>query len=175
MSTAIGTATRRLAPIHWTMIACASFPAPALAECVQERAIYGDTDGAYELRFEPLESEAAAASNRFKVAVLKTPLMLDGYVMYSDQPAQSNGIILFNCPGGDVTGAELSACTVWQGTIFASDEAGNTDVLPPEGTNAAARLLLPDFGPAVRKSSIWGEGKATVAPSDVLTFKGCAQ
>lgn len=105
----------------------------------------------------------------------KTSLMLDGYVMQSDDPPQSNGIILFNCPGGDVTGAELSACTVWQGTISASDEAGKTDVLPSEGAEAAARLLLPDFGPAVRKSSIWGEGKATVAPSDVLTLKGCAQ
>jgi len=39
---------------------------------------------------------------------------------------------------------------------------------------AAEKLVLPGLGPAIRESSAWGEGKASVAPWDVLSFKECA-
>ena len=36
---------------------------PAMAaDCLQERAIYGDAAGVYELRFEPVGSQSAATS-----------------------------------------------------------------------------------------------------------------
>ena len=60
---------------------------PALGqECSQAQAIYGDRDGAYELRFEPVGSESAVTSNHFKVAVLKPDLLLDGVVMPTGEP-----------------------------------------------------------------------------------------
>jgi hypothetical protein len=54
------------------------------------------------------------------------------------------------------------------------DAKGEMDNLQPECAAAAERLVLPGLGPAIRESSAWGEGKASVAPWDVLTFKECA-
>ena len=84
-------------------------------------------------------------------------------------------MIMFNCPEGDVTGADLRACTVWQGMIYASDLTGNISYSAGGRRRGAARLFLPALGPSIRESSIWGEGKATVAPWDVLTLKGCGE
>lgn len=165
----------RLAPVRWAMMAFAVNPALALgSECVQEKAVYGDTDDAYELRFEPTESESSV-SNKFKLAVRNTAVVADGIVMRADDQHHANGKIMFECPEGDVTGADLRACTVWQGTVYASDLKGHISMLPAEGESAAERLFLPALGPSIQKSSLWGKGKATVAPWDVLSLKGCDQ
>jgi hypothetical protein len=148
----------------------AATPAGA-ADCLQEQAVYGDADGAYALRFEPVGSASAATSNHFKVTVAKTDLVLDGIVMQSGEPVRPNGMIMNKCPEGDVTGADIAACTVWEGVIYAIGADGKVALLPDEGAVAATQLLLPDLGPAIRNSAIWG--KATVAPWDVLTFKEC--
>jgi hypothetical protein len=163
---------RPAAPASILCILLAVTPAAA-AECLQEQAVYGDADGAYELRFEPVGSASAVTSNHFKVKVAKTDLVLDGIVMQSGEPVRPNGMIMNNCPQGDSTGEEIAACTVWEGVIYAIGGDGKVGSLPEEGSEAAAQLLLPDFGPAVRNSSIWG--KATVAPWDVLSLKGCVQ
>ncbi|MDR9810767.1 hypothetical protein [Rhizobium hidalgonense] len=144
------------------------------AACKQEQAVYVDRDAAYELRFTPLNSPSAAASNQFKVSVLRTAVVMEGYVMPSEDPVRAIGILMFNCPEGDVTGADLNACTVWQGAVYGVDGEGEMDNLQPEGAAAAEKLVLPGLGPAIRESSAWGEGKASVAPWDVLVFKECA-
>lgn len=143
-------------------------------ECVQEKAVYVDMDNAYELRFEPMGSESAL-SNKFKLAVRNTAVVADGIVMRTDDQLRADGKIMFACPEGDVTGADLRACTVWQGMVYASDLKGHIRALPGEGENAAERLFLPALGPSIQKSSLWGDGKATVAPWDVLSLKGCYQ
>jgi hypothetical protein len=163
----------RLAASASTLSALLAVSPADAAGCLQEQAIYGDADGAYELRFEPVGSPSAATSNHFKIKVGKTDLVLDGIVMQSDEPVRANGMIMHNCPEGDVTGDDIAACTVWQGVIYSVGTDGTVASLPGEGLEAASQVLLPDFGPAVRNSSIWG--KATVAPWDVLTFKECSQ
>jgi hypothetical protein len=145
------------------------------AECKQANAVYADRDGAYELRFTPINSPAAAASNQFKLNVLKTALVLDGYVMPSEDPARSIGMVMFHCPDGDATGADLEACTIWQGMVYGMNAKGEMDNLQPEAGSAADKVVLPGIGPAIRASSIWGAGKASVAPWDVLDFKECAR
>lgn len=147
----------------------------AAAECKQGNAVYGDRDGAYELRFSPINSPAAAASNQFKLNVLKTSLVLDGYVMPSEDPTRTIGMVMFHCPDGDATGADLEACTIWQGMVYAMSAKGKMDNLQPEAADAADKVVLPGIGPAIRGSSIWGEGKASVAPWDVLDFKECVK
>ncbi|THK35075.1 hypothetical protein EHS39_26600 [Ensifer sp. MPMI2T] len=148
---------------------------PALAdECVQAHAIYADPAGTYELRFEPVGSESAVTSNHFKVKVGNTRLSLDGVVMQSGEPLRANGIVMHDCPTGDVTGAELEACTVWEGVIYTVDKAGRIGLLQAEDAPAAGQILLPGFGPSLRTSSAWGEGKANADSSDVFEFKGCA-
>lgn len=152
----------------------ALFPAGLLqaAECTQERAVYADSQGIYELRFETVDPESSASSHSFKMTVKGTKLVLDGYVMPSEPVSRSNGILFNNCPEGDITGDDIAACTVWQGVIYA-DSQGKIDLLPEQGAKAAPELLLAGFGPALQASSAWGPGKATVAPWDVLTLKGC--
>ncbi|MBD9374834.1 hypothetical protein IB238_19590 [Rhizobium sp. ARZ01] len=146
------------------------------AECKQERAIYTDRDGAYELAFEPVGSAAAAVTHRFKVKALKGDLLLDGNIMMGDEVVRSIGMVMHNCPEGDVTGEEIAACTVWQGVMYPLDQAGTpSELVPAEGAGAADRLLLAGFGPALRFSNAWEEKKLSVAPWDVLTYKGCAQ
>lgn len=147
--------------------------AASAAECRQDRALYADRDGAYELTFEPVGSDAAATSHHFKVKILASGVVLDGVVMPGD-PARSNGMVMHDCPEGDVTGEEIAACTVWEGVIYALDGAGDAGLLPEEGAAAAETLLLSGFGPSVRYSTLWDDGKATVAPWDVFRRKGCA-
>lgn len=142
------------------------------SDCPQSRAIYGDADGAYELRFAPVDAESATTSNRFDVVALKADIKLEGFVMLSGDPERANGMVMHNCPEGDVTGDDLAACMIWQGVVYSVSSAGKIDLLPAETAVAAQQLLLPDFGPAVKASSI-GD-KLTVAPWDVFAFKGCA-
>lgn len=153
------------------MLAAALSPAQA-AQCNQERAIYADTQDAYQLTFEPVDPESSASSHSFKVAIKNSALVLDGYVMPSEPVNRTNGILFNNCPEGDVTGADIAACTVWQGVIYASD-GGKIDLLPQQGANAAGQILLPNLGASLQDSSAWGPKKAEIAPWDVLTLKGC--
>jgi hypothetical protein len=165
----------KLASTPLVTLAWAVAPVAVQAEeCAQEKAVYVDMDNAYELRFEPMGSESSV-SNRFKLAVRNTNIVADGIVMRTDDHLRADGRIMFECPEGDVTGADLRACTVWQGMVYASDLKGHIRALPAEGESAADRLFLPALGPSIQKSSLWGKGKATVAPWDVLSLKGCNQ
>jgi hypothetical protein len=149
---------------------------PALAHaasCPQDRAVYRDRDNAYELVFDRAQSAAEAAEHRFSLKVLGSDVILDGYVMGSSPVERPNGMIFFNCPEGDVTGKDIAACTVWQGVIYA-ETAGRLDLLPGQGNDAADKLLLPDFGPSIRQSKLWKDGKAKIVPWDVLDFRECA-
>lgn len=149
---------------------CAAAPALAV-DCAQEKAIYGDEDGAYTLGFAPVETDSAAISHAFTVSVAGTDIVLDGHVMPAGEPERTNGMIMNNCPEGDVTGEDIRTCTIWEGVVYAVGLDGKVASLPEEGQPAAAQLLLPDFGPSIRNSALWG--KASVAPWDVLIFKGC--
>jgi hypothetical protein len=142
------------------------------ASCRQDRATYGDSQSAFELRFLPSDSEASASTHRFMVSIPSSALTLQGYVMGSEPVSRSNGMIFNNCPEGDVTGADLVACTVWQGVIY-GNVSGKLSLLPDASAEAAPEILLPDLGPALASSPFWQQGKAPVAPWDVLTLKGC--
>ena len=147
--------------------------AASAAECRQDRAVYADRDGGYELTFEPVGSAAAATSHHFKMKVLASGVVLDGIVMPGD-PVRSNGMIMHNCPEGDSTGEEIAACTIWEGVLYTLDAPGDATLLPDEGAKAAESLLLSGFGPSLRYSTLWDEGKASVVPWDVFKRKGCA-
>jgi hypothetical protein len=142
------------------------------ASCIQEHAVYTDPKGIYELTFEPVDPESSASIHSFRMTIRNSKLVLDGYVMPSEPVSRTNGFLFNNCPEGDITGDDIAACTVWQGVIYANDK-GRIDLLPGQGADAAPEILLPGFGPALQDSSAWGPGKATVAPWDVLTLKGC--
>lgn len=142
--------------------------------CVQAKAIYVDPAGGFELGFEPVGSESAATSNHFRIGVGAAGLLLDGVVMWSGEPERPNGLVMHDCPEGDATGEELRACTVWQGVVYTVDKAGHVGLLQSEDSPAAEQILLPDFGPSLRASNIWGKSKAQSDSSDVFQLKGCA-
>jgi hypothetical protein len=155
------------------MLAAISVQMAQAAECRQEQAIYGDRDGAYELTLEAADPEEIASSSyRISVAVTKTTVKLDGFVMGSEPVDRSNGILFHNCPEGDTTGEEIKKCTVWEGVIYAS-AGGKIDLLPKTGSPAAPEILLPGFALGLVDSTAWSAGKATIVPWDVFSLKGC--
>jgi hypothetical protein len=161
---------RRL--IATTAILALSAQAGFAIECSQEKAVYADRDGAYELKFEAVDEGAGSSSYRFTIAVKNSDVLLNGFVMASEPVNRSNGILFHDCPEGDTTGEEIRKCTVWQGVIYAASK-GEIDLLPVTGAPAAPQILLPGFALGLVESTAWGKGKATVAPWDVLSLKGC--
>lgn len=152
----------------------AALPGWAMAlECKQERAIYADRDGAYELSFEAADPEEQASSSyNVSITVKNTEVKLNGFVMGSEPVDRSNGILFHNCPDGDTTGEEIRKCTVWESVVYAN-AGGKIDLLPKTGSIAAPEILLPGFALGLVDSTAWGAGKATVVPWDVFSLKGC--
>ena len=145
----------------------------AHAACPIELATYADTDNLAELEFTPT-TESATVTNSFRM-LLDNGVVLDGVVMWSQDVARPNGMLMHECPEGDVTGAELEACTVWQGVIYASDEKGDINLLPAEGSAAPQKLILADLGHSLRLSSGYGAHGFSTAPFDVFALKGCQE
>jgi hypothetical protein len=148
--------------------------APVVAfskECTQENAIYDDASQNIRLRFLS-PSEAATVSHLFTVEIAKADVTIDGNVQMTDVVPRSLGTLLYQCPEGDVTGADLEACTVWQGLVYAIDSAGTVGNLADGKAQAAKQLLLADFGAALRQSKLWTDSLAP-APYDVFLYSGC--
>jgi hypothetical protein len=156
------------------LVICLSAGMGQAAECLQKQAIYTDDAKAYTLSFSPVTSEAAAISHQFTVKIVASGEVMNGNVMTLEDVPRPFGTLLYKCPEGDVTGDDIAACTIWQGVIYDVSTAGAVAVLPDADSVAAQKILLPDFGPSLRQSSLWESGKATVAPWDVFDFTGCA-
>jgi len=147
---------------------------PAHAACPQELAVYTDRDKVASIEFRPVAPDEAVYTGEFRVLFSQNGIVADGIVMWTERVPRPTGIVMHDCPEGDVTGEELSACTVWQGVIYAVDEAGEIGLLPRQGP-AAARLLLPDFGPSVRHSALYGADGISIVPWDVFEMSGCQE
>ncbi|MEO5756045.1 MAG: hypothetical protein ABIQ51_04230, partial [Mesorhizobium sp.] len=108
----------------------------AFAGCPIELAVYGDaqtgpeTSGA-EIDFTPTGT-SATVTNTFRL-ILDNNVVLNGIVMWNEGVARPNGSLMYKCPEGDVTGAELAACTLWTGVIYSGDDKGTIGLLPAEG------------------------------------------
>lgn len=144
---------------------------PAFANCVIERSAYADLQGAATIRFMP-SANAMVVSNTFQMT-LDNKTILEGIVMWSDQVPRPNGMLMYKCPEGDVTGDELAACTVWQGVIYTTDKNGNIELLPGEGAAPPEKLIFPDLGHALRMSAAYGETGFAKTPWDVFAMSGC--
>ncbi len=147
---------------------------PVQAACPQELAVYSDGESSVSLEFRPVVEAAATTANAFRMLFADMGLVLDGVVIWNNGVARPNGIITHDCPEGDATGAELDACTIWQGVVYTIAGDGAVDLLPPQGEAAAARILLPDIGRAVRYSPIYGDKTGNV-PWDVFDLSGCQE
>ncbi|WP_271897670.1 hypothetical protein [Candidatus Phyllobacterium onerii] len=164
----------RPALILAALLGSALFAAPASAACTQDRAIYTDRDDAYTLRFKHVpEDQPVMTSNEFSIEMNDSDLKLDGVVMWNEGIARPNGIIMYKCPTGDVTGDELQACTVWRGVIYALKEGADADLLPQAKEPAAQALLLPDFSSSMSSFNFKLEKPIETFPWEVFRFKEC--
>ena len=144
----------------------------ALAACPIELAIYADRDGVAELNFSPVEG--AAVTNRFKL-LMQGGRVVDGHVLWIEDPERPLGLLMFDCPEGDVTGDEIAACTVWEGVIYAVDGKGSVRLMPGEGKDAPQTLVLPALGPAIRHAPAFAPNGPSKLPGDVFTLAGCQE
>jgi hypothetical protein len=144
---------------------------PALAACPQELAIYEDASG-NSITFLP-PHDTMAAEHEFKLRLGSAELQ--GVVMWSKDPDRPNGIVMDQCPDGDVTGEELDKCTVWQGVIYGLTKDATAPFIGKRGTPFAEALLLPDFSRYAQdhqyKSPLAGPPKA----DDVFRMKACQE
>ena len=153
------------------LAALALSPAASAADCRIEKATYREAETGVELVFAAASGENTPVTHGFRMEIGK--YKLTGHVLYDPEIERPIGMLMNNCPDGDVTGATIAACTVWKGIVYGIDEAtGHVDLLPPEGADAPDAILLPGFGPAIL-SSVVGKGMES-APWDVFEFKGCA-
>ncbi|TPK90153.1 hypothetical protein FJ934_23930 [Mesorhizobium sp. B2-4-12] len=150
----------------------------AFAACPIELAVYGDAQSGgessgSEIDFMPTGT-SPTVTNTFRL-ILDNNVVLNGIVMWNEGVARPNGALMYKCPEGDTTGAELTACTLWNGVIYTSDDKGNIGLLPVEGVEAPKTLILPDLGPVLHQSSAFGGSGFSKIPSDVFVLKGCQE
>jgi hypothetical protein len=84
-------------------------------------------------------------------------------------------MLTHDCPTGDVTGAEISACTAWTGVVYAADLKGNIGLLPAEGEPAPERLLFPDLAQSLADTLDEEDGRLAGAGFDVFALTGCQE
>ena len=147
--------------------------APALAACPMELAVYRDRDKVAEIDFRPGD-EAAAVTNAFRL-LLDGGVVVDGHVMWTAGIERPNGMLLHDCPEGDVTGAEIAACTVWQGVIYSVAEDGTVGLLPRAGEPAPKRLIFPDLGYSISASKPGQTLQPGFVPFDMFELSGCQE
>ena len=144
----------------------------ALAACPMELAVYQEPRSGATIDFYP--GRTAAVTNAFRM-VFDKGLVLEGAVMWDGEPPRSLGLVTHDCPEGDATGAELAACTLWQGVVYAVDAEGGIDLMPPEGADAPQSLLFTDLGRALRLSAAYETAGLTAGPWDAFSLAGCQE
>ncbi|MGH6763364.1 MAG: hypothetical protein ACRECW_17460 [Phyllobacterium sp.] len=153
-----------------------SLAAWAKPECRQDRAVYADPDGVISLSFKAKQEDVpSVTSNEFTIALKEPAVSMDGVVMWNEGVSRPNGIVMYQCPGGDVTGADLEACTVWQGVIYSLEDGSNAGLLPTAGEPAAEALLFPDFAAYASAFDFKTDEPLKSVPFEVFRFKDCVE
>ncbi len=169
------TRSRLAARLLAAALALAGSATAAFAVCPQASARYIEQEGGFTLRFGRVDADGPpSTTDAFTIENIDRGLVFEGYVLLSEGLERPIGLVMYNCPEGDVTGAELSECTLWQGTIYALSDAGDVGLLSQDGA-AADRLLLADFGRAVAESNVLEGVAETGIPWDLFEFADCAE
>ena len=150
----------------------AALPLVAEAACPVELATYANAGNAAEVEFGP-STPSATVTNTFRMTVGE--LVLSGIVQWSEWIERPWGMLTRDCPKGDVTGAEISACTAWTGVVYASDLAGSIGLLPAEGAPAPDRLLFPALAQSLADHLGEADGRLARAGFDVFALTGCQE
>ncbi|WP_420407876.1 hypothetical protein [Hoeflea sp.] len=143
----------------------------ALAACPQELAVYQGADGIGALEF------SGGGAGMYSEMRLLYPGVdpVTIYLSHDDRLDRAVAMLPLNCPEGDVTGAELAACLVYQGPIYKIDRDKGVAGLPGAGADAAQSLLLPGLA-----SALWGNPQFDGAgpaerPAELFDISGCQE
>jgi len=150
----------------------AGLAGPALAACPIELATYADGDSVAAVEFTPVV-ESAAVTNRFRMLVGEG-LVYDGIVMWTEAPERPFAQLTHQCPDGDVTGAEIEACTVWEGPVYSLDK-GTLGLMPVEGKPAPEQLLFAGLGHDVVRHASYRAAGLDAVPWDLFSMSGCQE
>ncbi|PWV98330.1 hypothetical protein DFR52_105313 [Hoeflea marina] len=164
----------RLVAACAALLAGTTIPAGA---CPQALASYAQAGSGVLLGFDGATAATDPMAHRFHVVVNGSGVRMDGVVMTVSDPVRPWGMVMHQCPEGDVTGAEIEACTVWEGEMRTVDASGGEAFLPLAGGSAAEAadlLRLSGFGAALARSPAWG-GTASGPPTDDFQLKGCQE
>ena len=143
---------------------------PAGAACPQELAVYEGADGSGALEF---SGGGAGMLSEMR-------LLYDGvepvtvYLSHDETHNRTQAMIPLNCPEGDVTGEELAACLVYQGTVYSID-TDSVGLLPHPGEAAAAQIFLPNLLPALWENPQFGETGPKSPPAEIFKLSGCQE
>ena len=132
-------------------------------------AVYTEVNGQAQIEFSA-EPAGFTVTNSFRL-ILPDDLVLDGIVMWNQGVSRPNGLIMHQCPDGDVTGEELDACTYWEGVVYTVADDGSVDLI---GQNEAAQtLLLPDLSRQLHYSDLNQGG--FLLGFDAFALSGCQE
>jgi hypothetical protein len=170
-------ASARLPALTLAAMMMAASGSPAIAACPQALAIYDEAQSGAEIAFAGPLRDVDGMQHRFSLSFAESGVTMDGVVMMAGEPDRPWGVIMHNCPQGDATGAEIAACTVWEGPVYAISVEGAVSWIPARDAmrTAGERLLLPDFGAAVMQSQAWQAEGITTLPGDVFRLKACQE
>ena len=96
------------------------------------------------------------------------------YLSHDETHDRTQAMIPLNCPEGDVTGEELAACLVYQGTVY-SIGVDSVGLLPHPGETAAAQIFLPNLLPALWDNPQFGETGPKDPPAEIFKLSGCQE
>ncbi len=141
--------------------------------CLQGDAYYADGERVAVIAFDRSHETSPGVTNSFTMLLGETAM--DGVVIWSDGVERPQTILMHDCPLGDVTGAELDACTWWQGIVYTVDAAGEVGLIPHSDAEAAEQLLLPGLAWQLSFTEAHRSGELAELPWDVFELTGCAQ
>ena len=145
--------------------------APSLAACPQALAVYTEPGSGASLEFRSDAGGSFMASHAFRLVIKDGP-PLDGYVIWNNGVSRANGMLMHDCPEGDVTGDELDTCTYWDGILYTVARDGGVAMI--DDGEAAPAILLPDVSRALYYSNL-NDGKAGLPQFDVFKLSGCQE
>lgn len=111
----------------------------------------------------------------FRVVVDGLDTTLDGFVFPDETGEGELGVVLDNCPEGDVTGNDLSQCRIWQGPMLASDADGATSPLPGHDQPASPRVVMQGLDEALTQSALFEEAGLPAIEFEHLSLYACQE